>query len=73
VSTGIGTRSGHSPYVGTPGIAVGDHPRMWIFISSVRRGLESERDSLRGLITALGHTPVRFEHFGPQSTPSRQA
>jgi hypothetical protein len=39
----------------------------------VRRGLESERDSLPGLISALGHTPVRFEDFGPQSTPSRQA
>jgi hypothetical protein len=44
-----------------------------IFISSVRRGLESERDSLPGLILALGHTPVRFEDFGPQSTRSRQA
>lgn len=46
---------------------------MRIFISSVRRGLESERDSLPGLLSALGHTPVRFEDFGPQPTPSRQA
>ena len=35
--------------------------------------MQPERDSLPGLITALGHTPVRFEDFGPQSTPSRQA
>ena len=44
-----------------------------IFISSVRRGLESERDSLPGLISALGHTPVRFEDFGSRPEPSRQA
>jgi hypothetical protein len=44
-----------------------------IFISSVRQGLEVERDSLPGLITALGHTPVRFEDFSPQAVPSRQA
>ncbi|MCW2540963.1 MAG: hypothetical protein JWN95_2688 [Frankiales bacterium] len=56
-----------------PGVAVGDDRGVRIFISSVRRGLESERDSLPGLISALGHTPVRFEDFGAQSTPSRQA
>jgi hypothetical protein len=58
--------------VHVPG-AMGDDRGVRIFISSVRRGLESERDSLPGLISALGHTPVRFEDFGPQSTPSRQA
>jgi hypothetical protein len=46
---------------------------MRIFISSVRDGLEVERDSLAALITALGHTPVRFEDFGPQDVPSRKA
>ncbi|GGT69958.1 hypothetical protein GCM10010177_29300 [Actinomadura citrea] len=35
--------------------------------------MEVERDSLRGLITALGHTPVMFEDFSAQSTPSREA
>ena len=44
-----------------------------IFISSVRTGLENERDSLPGLIKALKHEPVRFEDFSAQSMPSRQA
>jgi hypothetical protein len=44
-----------------------------IFISSVRQGLEAERDSLPGLVTALRHTPVRFEDFSSQGVPSRQA
>lgn len=46
---------------------------MKVFISSVRRGLEAERDGLTGLIMALGHEPRRFEDFGAQSTPSREA
>ncbi|MFC9649645.1 DUF4062 domain-containing protein [Streptomyces sp. NPDC056937] len=46
---------------------------MNIFISSARRGLEEERDSLSGLISALGHMPVRFEDFSAQTTPSREA
>ncbi|WP_034270651.1 DUF4062 domain-containing protein [Actinospica robiniae] len=46
---------------------------MRVFISSVRKGLEEERDSLPGLITALGYTPVRFEDFSAQATPSREA
>ncbi|MGW1914338.1 DUF4062 domain-containing protein [Streptomyces sp. NPDC002076] len=46
---------------------------MRIFISSVRKGLEEERDALPGLIHALGHTPVLFEDFSAQTTPSRQA
>jgi hypothetical protein len=46
---------------------------MRVFISSVRHGLEEERDALPGLITAIGHTPVRFEDFSAQTTPSRQA
>ncbi|WP_240361571.1 DUF4062 domain-containing protein [Streptomyces sp. MBT27] len=44
-----------------------------IFISSARKGLEDERDNLDGLIRSLGHTPVRFEDFSAQSTPSREA
>lgn len=44
-----------------------------IFISSVRAGLEAERDALPGLIKALGHEPVRFEDFSAQPIPSRQA
>jgi hypothetical protein len=46
---------------------------MRIFISSVRRELEEERDALPGLISALGHTPVRFEDFTAQTLPSREA
>jgi len=44
-----------------------------IFISSVRNGLEAERDALPGLIKALGHDPVRFEDFSAQPVPSREA
>jgi hypothetical protein len=47
--------------------------RVKIFISSVRSGLELERDALPGLIRALGHEPVRFEDFSAQAVPSRQA
>ncbi|SCF81967.1 DUF4062 domain-containing protein [Streptomyces sp. Cmuel-A718b] len=46
---------------------------MRIFISSARKGLEEERDALDGLVRALGHTPVRFEDFSAQTTPSREA
>lgn len=46
---------------------------MKVFISSVRRGLEQERDSLPGLFRAVGHDPVRFEDFTAQSVPSREA
>jgi hypothetical protein len=45
---------------------------MRIFISSVRAGLEEERDSLPGLIAAAGQECVRFEDFGAQPTPSRE-
>lgn len=31
---------------------------MRVFVSSVRRGLEKERDALKGLILALGHEPI---------------
>lgn len=44
-----------------------------VFISSVRRGLEQERDALKGLLVALGHEPLRFEDFTAQPIPSRQA
>lgn len=46
---------------------------MRVFISSVRRDLGEERDALPGLISALGHVPVRFEDFTAQPVPSRQA
>ncbi|MEU9927318.1 DUF4062 domain-containing protein [Streptomyces anulatus] len=46
---------------------------MKIFISSARKGLEEERDCLKGLIEAAGHEPVRFEEFSAQPTPSREA
>lgn len=47
--------------------------RVKIFISSVRNGLEAERDALPGLIMAMGHEPVRFEDFTAQPMPSREA
>ena len=46
---------------------------MKVFISSVRRGLEEERDCLPGLLLAVGHEPLRFEDFTAQSRPSREA
>lgn len=46
---------------------------MNVFVSSVRRGLESERDYLPDLIRALGHQPLRFEDFGAQDLTSRGA
>lgn len=46
---------------------------MRVFISSVRRGLERERDALPGLITAIGHEALRFEDFGARAEPSREA
>lgn len=46
---------------------------MKVFISSVRRGLEAERDCLPGLILAIGHEPLRFEDFGSLPVPSREA
>lgn len=42
-------------------------------ISSVRKGLEAERDALPGLIMALGHQPIRFEDFSALPQPSREA
>jgi hypothetical protein len=44
-----------------------------VFISSVRRGLEEERDALPALISALGHEPRRFEDYTAQSVASREA
>lgn len=44
-----------------------------VFISSVRRGLEEERDALPALIKAVGHLPRRFEDFTAQPQPSRDA
>lgn len=46
---------------------------MKVFISSVREGLEAERDALPGLILALGHEPLRFEDFTARPVPSREA
>ncbi len=46
---------------------------MRVFISSVARGLETERGALRGLMMALGHQPAMFEDFSAQAVPSRQA
>ncbi len=42
-------------------------------MSSVRRGLEGERDALPGLVLGLGHEPTRFEVFGSLPVPSREA
>lgn len=48
-------------------------PAKKVFISSVRRGLEEERDSVPALISAIGHMPRRFEDFTAQPRPSRDA
>jgi hypothetical protein len=47
--------------------------RLVVFLSSVRRGLEQERDSLPALIQAIGHECTRFEDYTAQPVPSRQA
>jgi hypothetical protein len=52
------------------------HPatrRLVVFLSSVRRGLEQERDNLPALIQAVGHECKRFEDYTAQPIPSRQA
>jgi Domain of unknown function (DUF4062) len=52
------------------------HPvsrRLVVFLSSVRRGLEEERDNLPALIQAIGHECARFEDYTAQPVPSRQA
>lgn len=48
-------------------------PKLKVFISSVRKGLERERDALPALIQALGHEPRRFEDYSARPIPSRQA
>jgi Domain of unknown function (DUF4062) len=47
--------------------------RLVVFLSSVRRGLEQERDNLPALIRAIGHECKRFEDYTAQPVPSRQA
>lgn len=46
---------------------------MRVFISSVRQGLELERDHLRSLLKVAGFEPVAFEDFTAQNAPSRTA
>lgn len=46
---------------------------MKVFISSVNRGLESERRYLPDLLRATGNTPSRYEDFGAQDLTSRGA
>ena len=46
---------------------------MKVFISSVRRGLEAERDHLPVLLKVAGYEPVVFEQFTAQTVPSRDA
>ncbi|MER5670958.1 DUF4062 domain-containing protein [Pseudonocardia alni] len=46
---------------------------MRIFVSSVSEGLVEERQACKAIIRALGHNPVLFEDFTPQSEPSREA
>lgn len=46
---------------------------MRVFISSVRRGLQAERDYLPDLIRAVGHEASRFEDFGARNATSRAA
>jgi hypothetical protein len=43
------------------------------FLSSVRRGLEEERDNLPALIRAIGHECTRFEDYTARPVPSREA
>src|SRR5919106_5567342 len=47
--------------------------RLVVFLSSVRRGLEQERDNLPALIRAIGHEGKRFEDYTAQPVASREA
>jgi Domain of unknown function (DUF4062) len=47
--------------------------RLVVFLSSVRGGLEQERDNLPALIGAIGHECKRFEDYTAQPVPSREA
>jgi hypothetical protein len=40
---------------------------MQVFVSSVRHGLEEERDALPGLVAAIRYVPVRFADFAAQN------
>jgi hypothetical protein len=53
--------------------AVGSLGGVKVFISSVGRGLERERDYLPGFLRAIGQEPVFFEGFPAQRRPSREA
>ncbi len=68
----IANQAGHD---GTPGRrqAASSLAAVIVFISSVRRGLETERDYLPGLLRASGYEPRRFEDFAAQPVPSRDA
>lgn len=46
---------------------------MKVFLSSVRRGLEEERDAVAALLEAVGYEVVRFEDFGAVNATSRVA
>ncbi len=46
---------------------------MRVFLSSVRRGLQEERDSASAILRAVGHEVVRFEDFGATPAASRNA
>jgi Domain of unknown function (DUF4062) len=56
-----------------PASRPGNLTYMLVFLSSVRRGLEEERDYLPALLQAAGHRPLRFEDFTAQPSPSRDA
>jgi hypothetical protein len=47
--------------------------RLVVFLSSVRRGLEQERDNLPALVRAIGHECKRFEDYTAQPVASREA
>lgn len=46
---------------------------MKVFPSSVRRGLEEERDAVAALLEAVGYEVIRFEDFGAVNATSRVA
>lgn len=46
---------------------------MRVFVSSMRRGLEEERDQGAAMLQALGYEVVRFEDFGATPSTSRVA
>lgn len=63
----------------SPPERVSDHElRLWaseqkVFVSSVMRDMEAEREAVAAAVEAIGATPVLFERFGGRDDPAEVA